>query len=107
MCTATVPATRIPRTNIDGQGFTGPLRGFAHAHIGWLFKVNATSAERFAPDLVRDSDVAVISRLFPLFAVLLARGSVLSRLGVVGNHRRRAHRAALGGSGAHDAACTT
>lgn len=53
----------------DGKGFAGPLRGFFHAHVGWLFKVNATSAERFAPDLVRDNDVAVISRLFPLFAV--------------------------------------
>jgi stearoyl-CoA desaturase (delta-9 desaturase) len=53
----------------DGTGFAGPLRGFAHAHIGWLFRVNATSAERFAPDLVRDADVAIISRLFPLFAV--------------------------------------
>ena len=53
----------------DGNGFAGPLRGFFHAHIGWLFKVNATSAERFAPDLVRDNDVAIISRLFPLFAV--------------------------------------
>ena len=53
----------------DGTGFAGPLRGFFHAHIGWLFKVNATSANRFAPDLVRDNDVAIISRLFPLFAV--------------------------------------
>jgi stearoyl-CoA desaturase (delta-9 desaturase) len=53
----------------DGKGFAGPLRGFFHAHVGWLFKVNTTSAERFAPDLVRDSDVATISRLFPLFAV--------------------------------------
>ena len=53
----------------DGTGFAGPLRGFFHAHIGWLFKVNATSAKRFAPDLVRDTDVAIISRLFPLFAV--------------------------------------
>ena len=53
----------------DGTGFAAPLRGFFHAHIGWLFKVNTTSAERYAPDLVRDTDVAVISRLFPLFAV--------------------------------------
>jgi stearoyl-CoA desaturase (Delta-9 desaturase) len=55
--------------HVNDRGVTGPLRGFAHAHIGWLFRVNATSAERFAPDLVRDSDVAIISRLFPLFAV--------------------------------------
>jgi stearoyl-CoA desaturase (delta-9 desaturase) len=50
-------------------GLAGPLRGFAHAHIGWLFGANATSAARYAPDLVSDTDVAIISRLFPLFAV--------------------------------------
>jgi stearoyl-CoA desaturase (delta-9 desaturase) len=52
-----------------GDGFAAPLRGFFHAHIGWLFRANATSAERYAPDLVNDADVAIISRLFPLFAV--------------------------------------
>ena len=51
------------------DGFAAPLRGFFHAHIGWLFRTNATSAERYAPDLVNDADVAIISRLFPLFAV--------------------------------------
>jgi stearoyl-CoA desaturase (Delta-9 desaturase) len=53
----------------DRDGFAGPLRGFFHAHIGWLFRSNAISAEKYAPDLVHDADVAIISRLFPLFAV--------------------------------------
>jgi stearoyl-CoA desaturase (delta-9 desaturase) len=53
----------------ERDGFAAPLRGFFHAHIGWLFRTNATSAERYAPDLVNDADVAIISRLFPLFAV--------------------------------------
>jgi stearoyl-CoA desaturase (delta-9 desaturase) len=53
----------------ERDGFAAPLRGFFHAHIGWLFRANATSAERYAPDLVNDADVAIISRLFPLFAV--------------------------------------
>jgi stearoyl-CoA desaturase (Delta-9 desaturase) len=52
-----------------GGGFAGPLRGFYHAHIGWLFKTNVTAAERYAPDLMNDADVAIISRLFPLFAI--------------------------------------
>jgi stearoyl-CoA desaturase (delta-9 desaturase) len=51
------------------DGFAAPLRGFFHAHVGWLFRTNATSAERYAPDLIKDADVAIISRLFPLFAV--------------------------------------
>jgi stearoyl-CoA desaturase (Delta-9 desaturase) len=51
------------------EGFAAPLRGFFHAHIGWLFRTNLSSAQRYAPDLVNDSDVAIISRLFPLFAI--------------------------------------
>jgi stearoyl-CoA desaturase (delta-9 desaturase) len=53
----------------DGTGITGPLRGFFHAHVGWLFRVNTTSARRYAPDLMDDADIAIINRLFPLFAV--------------------------------------
>jgi stearoyl-CoA desaturase (delta-9 desaturase) len=45
------------------------LQGFLHAHVGWLFGTDTTSAERFAPDLLCDRDMVVISRLFPLFAV--------------------------------------
>src|SRR5207244_4381596 len=52
-----------------GGGLAGQLRGFGHAHVGWLFESDSTSADRFAPDLVRDRDVAVLSRLFPLFAL--------------------------------------
>lgn len=50
-------------------GFAAPLRGFFHAHVGWLFRTNLSSAERYAPDLINDADVAIISRLFPLFAI--------------------------------------
>jgi stearoyl-CoA desaturase (delta-9 desaturase) len=45
------------------------LRGAAHAHIGWLFKLQPTDEARWAPDLVRDRDLVIISRLFPLWAV--------------------------------------
>ena len=47
-----------------------PVRGFAHAHVGWLFKTDPTSAERYAPDLLADADTVIISRLFPIFAVV-------------------------------------
>jgi stearoyl-CoA desaturase (delta-9 desaturase) len=53
----------------SGAGTWGQLRGFAHAHVGWLFNADGTSARRFAPDLLRDRDVRVLSSLFPLFAV--------------------------------------
>jgi stearoyl-CoA desaturase (delta-9 desaturase) len=52
-----------------GPGPAEQLRGFAHAHVGWLFKADATSAERYAPDLLADADTMIISRLFPIFAV--------------------------------------
>lgn len=55
--------------HLSGSTFLGQLKGFAHAHVGWLFKADATSAERFAPDLLRDRDAVVISRLFPVFAL--------------------------------------
>jgi stearoyl-CoA desaturase (delta-9 desaturase) len=47
----------------------GELRGFVHAHVGWLFANDPTAASRFAPELVQDRDTRIISRLFPVFAV--------------------------------------
>ncbi len=45
------------------------LRGIAFSHVGWLFVSDASNAERYAPDMLRDRDVRRIGRLFPLFAV--------------------------------------
>lgn len=45
------------------------LRGLAFAHIGWLFVSDASSAERYAPDLLKDRDLQQVGRLFPLLAV--------------------------------------
>jgi stearoyl-CoA desaturase (delta-9 desaturase) len=50
-----------------GQG--GHVRGFLHAHLGWLFGTDTTSTRRFAPDMLADPDAVLISRLFPLLAV--------------------------------------
>jgi stearoyl-CoA desaturase (delta-9 desaturase) len=55
--------------NRHGAGAAAQLRGFVHAHVGWLFGGGTSPAERFAPDLLRDRDITVLSRLFPLFAV--------------------------------------
>jgi stearoyl-CoA desaturase (delta-9 desaturase) len=52
-----------------GTGVGGQLRGFAYAHVGWLFANDDTPAERFAPDLRRDPDIVMIDRLFPVLAV--------------------------------------
>lgn len=49
-------------------------RGLVHAHVGWLFARLRTNPRRYAPDLLSDRDIALISRLFPLWvaASLLA-----------------------------------
>jgi stearoyl-CoA desaturase (delta-9 desaturase) len=53
-----------------GTGTVAKLRGLFYAHIGWLFTPDVTSKDRFAPDLLRDRDLVVASRLFPVFAAL-------------------------------------
>ncbi|HKQ41889.1 MAG TPA: acyl-CoA desaturase [Pseudonocardia sp.] len=52
---------------------TGPLalvRGFWHAHMGWLFDRDKTNARRFAPDLLADRDVAAVDRQFVLLTAV-------------------------------------
>jgi stearoyl-CoA desaturase (delta-9 desaturase) len=67
-----------------GSGVGAQLHGFAHAHIGWLFTADPTSAELYAPDLLRDSDTAFISRWFPMFAVLSLAGPFFLGWGLTG-----------------------
>jgi stearoyl-CoA desaturase (Delta-9 desaturase) len=55
--------------HLHGTGIRAQLRGFAHAHVGWLFHGDTTSAARYAPELLQDPDAKLISRLFPLFAI--------------------------------------
>jgi stearoyl-CoA desaturase (Delta-9 desaturase) len=53
-----------------GPGPLAQVRGFVHAHVAWLFSGQLTSAQRYAPDLLKDRDLVILSRLFPLFAVI-------------------------------------
>ncbi|MDQ4024578.1 MAG: fatty acid desaturase, partial [Actinomycetota bacterium] len=46
------------------------LKGLWHAHIGWFFDEEQTSARRWAPDLVKDPVMRKIDSLFPLWALL-------------------------------------
>ena len=46
------------------------VRGFLHAHVGWLFSYAGTDAQKYAPDLVADRALVRISRLWPLIAVI-------------------------------------
>ncbi|RSM80753.1 acyl-CoA desaturase [Kibdelosporangium aridum] len=40
------------------------LKGFWHAHMGWMFSRDVTNYERFAPDLLRDKDIQMVHKLF-------------------------------------------
>jgi len=53
-----------------GTGPTAIVRGFWHAHMGWLFDRDKTNARRFAPDLLADRDVAAVDRQFVLLTVV-------------------------------------
>ena len=86
-----------------GPGVGGQLRGFVHAHVGWLFTADLTSAELYAPDLLRDSDTAWISRFFPLFAVISLAGPFFLGWGVSGTIGGALEHAAVGRARPHDA----
>ncbi|MGW7067256.1 acyl-CoA desaturase [Streptomyces sp. NPDC054855] len=53
-----------------GTHLRGQLRGLLHAHIGWLFRNDPTSAERYAPDLLADRDIRAVSRAFPALCLV-------------------------------------
>ncbi|HEU5001926.1 MAG TPA: acyl-CoA desaturase [Actinomycetota bacterium] len=55
---------------IDDETWRGTLRGLWHAHIGWFFVEETTVVPRFAPDLLKDRPIVVVSALFPLWTVL-------------------------------------
>src|SRR5436853_1409816 len=49
------------RYGTDAKALT---KGLWHAHIGWLFDVEQTNQERFAPDLLADRDIMRVSNSF-------------------------------------------
>jgi stearoyl-CoA desaturase (delta-9 desaturase) len=54
----------------EGPGLRGVIKGLWHAHVGWLFKEEGTSWQRWAPDLLKDPMIVKIDRLFPLWVAL-------------------------------------
>jgi stearoyl-CoA desaturase (delta-9 desaturase) len=54
-----------------GEGIRGQLKGFVHAHLGWLFiHTERGSKERFAPDLLKDPVIRKIDATFVVWALL-------------------------------------
>jgi stearoyl-CoA desaturase (delta-9 desaturase) len=52
-----------------GRSFRALSKGFFYAHLGWLFDVEQTSEQKYAPDLCRDSAITRVSRTFPAWVV--------------------------------------
>jgi stearoyl-CoA desaturase (delta-9 desaturase) len=47
-----------------GPTAAGIARGLLFAHVGWLFRLESSNRDRFAPDLVADPDMRTVDRLF-------------------------------------------
>jgi stearoyl-CoA desaturase (Delta-9 desaturase) len=48
-----------------GTSLAGQLRGLAHAHAGWLLRDDPTPPARYAPDMLADPAMRMISSGFP------------------------------------------
>jgi stearoyl-CoA desaturase (delta-9 desaturase) len=53
-----------------GETVPALIKGLAFAHIGWLFDVEHTSREKYAPDLLADRDIRLVNALFPLWLAI-------------------------------------
>ena len=53
-----------------GGGFLGIVKGFFHAHVGWIFQPDSPTLHRYVGDLRKDTVIRRISATFPLWASL-------------------------------------
>lgn len=60
-----------------GDSVWGLTKGLFHAHVGWLFGRELSNQRRFAPDLLADSDLRRVSRLFPVLVAASVLGPAL------------------------------
>jgi stearoyl-CoA desaturase (delta-9 desaturase) len=52
-----------------GTSVRALTKGIFYSHLGWLFDVEQTSEEKFAPDLYKDQTLLRVSRAFPVWVV--------------------------------------
>lgn len=51
------------------KNFWGVIKGFWHAHIGWLITEGSSSVKRYCPDLLKDKIVMRVDKAFPWMIV--------------------------------------
>jgi len=54
---------------LHGSGLVNGLRGWWHAHVGWLFVVDDTDWSKYVPDLFRDRLTFRLNQLYPVFVL--------------------------------------
>jgi stearoyl-CoA desaturase (Delta-9 desaturase) len=52
-----------------GTGFWPQLKGLVYAHVGWFFDFHPSEPERWAPDLLADRDMYVVSKTSHVWSV--------------------------------------
>ncbi|MGW0657826.1 acyl-CoA desaturase [Streptodolium elevatio] len=50
-----------------GTGVRALTKGMWWAHMGWLFDIEQTPQDKYAPDLLKDADMVRVSRQFPFW----------------------------------------
>jgi len=64
-----------------GESLPALMKGFWFAHLGWMFDLEHTNRDKYTPDLMRDRDISLVDRLFPLWlAVSLLLPALLGGL---------------------------
>jgi stearoyl-CoA desaturase (delta-9 desaturase) len=53
-----------------GESTRALMKGLAWAHLGWMFDEMHTNREKYTPDLMRDRDIRLVDRLFPVWTLL-------------------------------------
>ena len=60
-----------------GNSIPALMKGFWLRPLGWLFDVEHTNREKFAPDLLGDRDIVRVDRLFVLWTAVSVLGPML------------------------------
>jgi stearoyl-CoA desaturase (delta-9 desaturase) len=53
-----------------GETVPALVKGMWHAHIGWLFNLEQTNQQQYAPDLLKDRAIVRVSRAFPYLVLV-------------------------------------
>lgn len=69
--------------HVHGNSIRGVLRGFWHAHLGWMFQEDPPGLSRYVRDLVKDRWLRITSQMFPVwvtagFVIPTALGGLLT-----------------------------